>query len=66
MTLPMNEVRIDVYRPACPGPWDSAMTMTHLPTGIWVRGGGKSEGKLRVELLHLLEAKVQDYRELHD
>jgi len=65
----MNEVRVDTYRAAGAGgqhvnKTDSAVRMTHVPTGIVVQcQNERSQHKNRVTALRMLTAKMFELRE---
>ncbi len=64
--LNMNEVRIDVYRSGGAGgqsvnTTDSAVRVTHLPTGIWVANQDqKSQIKNKEKALRILKNRIFD------
>lgn len=53
--MKLEEIRIDTYSNSSP---EVSMTLTHLPTGISVKGTGKGQIKLRQKLMQELEDLV--------
>ena len=68
ISVPSNEIRVDVFRSSGPGgqsvnTTDSAVRVTHLPTGIVVScQNEKSQLQNKVEALRVLQSKLLEMR----
>ncbi len=65
ITIPDNEIRIDTYRSSGAGgqhvnTTDSAVRMTHLPTGIVVTSSQKSQHQNRAVAMEALKSRLYD------
>lgn len=62
MPIDVKEVRVDTFTGGVNLP--VKMRLVHLPTGVVVEGSGKSQSRLRRQLLVSLEKEIEKHNDL--